>query len=228
MSQRRVLVAGVDDRGFGRLRAALERYPLLVERLPHAASALELAVAVPFHLLVLGYPLGDVELADFLAAVRRPGAPSSAAPVILLAAAPDRRAAERFRDRGVTAVVGADVEAQQLHRAVCTALGVPPRVEVRLLVRLEARLEDGHSTVLCQTENLSRTGMLVRSDRRYPRSTTVAFELALPEGQPVRGQAEVVRQADPHREKLSGLGLRYTSFEGDGGRRLGAFIERHL
>jgi hypothetical protein len=228
VSQRRVLVAGVDDIGFGKLRDALARYPLLVERIPRAASALELVGEVPFHLLVLGYPLADVELGDFLAALRRPGAPSSAAPVVLLAAPPERREAERFRDRGVAAVVGADVEARQLHRAVLSALGVPPRIEVRLLVRLEARLEDGQSTVLCQTENLSRSGMLVRSDRRYPRGTAVGFELALPEGQPVRGQAEVVRQTDPQREPLRGLGLRFRSLDGDGGRRLGAYIDRRL
>ena len=223
-----MLVAGVDDRAYEKLRGALARYPLLVERIPRAASALELVGAVPFHLLVLGYPLDELELGDFLGELRRPGAPSSTAPVVLLAAAADRPAAERFRSRGVAAVVGAEVEAPLLHRAVLEALGVPPRIDVRLLVRLEARLADGQSTVLCQTENLSDSGMLVRSDRRYPPGTEVAFELALPEGaQPVRGRAEVVRQTDAQREKLRGLGLRFLKLDGDGGRRLAVFISRH-
>lgn len=229
MSERKVLVTGVDEDGYDKLRAALARYPLVVERLSRPASALELAGSVAFDLVILGHPLTDPPLADFLAELRRPGSPSAASPVVLLAAAEAQREAGESRDAGVVAVLASDLEAPVLHRAVLQALGVPPRVDVRLLVRLEARLELGHSAVLCQTENLSRGGMLVRTDRRPTLGEAFSFELALPEGgQVVRGRAEVARHTDPAREPVRGIGLRFLSFESDGARRLAAYVERLL
>ncbi len=222
-----MLVVGVDDRGYEKLRAGLARYPLEVERIPRAASALELAAEIAFHLLILSHPLAEPPTEEFLAAVRRPDGASRAAIIVLLAAPAERRGAERLLAQGVRAVLGSELEAPLLHRAVLEALGVPPRVDLRLLVRLEARLEDGQSAVFCQTENLSRSGMLVRSERRYPLGTAVAFELALSGGdRGVRGQAEVVRHTDLEREALRGLGLRFSSFDGDGRRRLAVFLER--
>lgn len=61
--------------------------------------------------------------------------------------------------------------------------------------------------------NLSRSGMLVKEAPMLPIGSICFFEFTLPNGETVRGRAEVVRHAKPRRERVTGFGVRFIDFE---------------
>jgi hypothetical protein len=80
---------------------------------------------------------------------------------------------------------------------------------------------------MCQTENVSTTGMLVRSNVGYPPGTRLGFEfLLLGDSRAVKGEAEVVRHTTIGREAVRGIGCRFVSFEGDGEKRFLEYMKK--
>lgn len=79
------------------------------------------------------------------------------------------------------------------------------------------------------TENISTTGMLVRTDYPYRVGMQLPFELVSPSpGEPIRGVAEVVRSTQADRERCAGVGARFVSFEGSGRERLESVVKKEL
>lgn len=112
------------------------------------------------------------------------------------------------------------------------------RSSVRLLVQLDATIDDGQVARMCQTENLSKTGMLVRTRAPLPVGTDVAVQFLFP-GDPavsrddlpggyafVEGRARVVRHTDPQREPVVGMGLHFMNLEEHGKRLLHKFLDQ--
>src|SRR5262249_57287484 len=65
------------------------------------------------------------------------------------------------------------------------------------------------SDLSCQSENISETGMLLRSPEAYPIGTRVRFECTLPgDRSPLRGEAEVVRHTVSEVEQVQGIGVK--------------------
>lgn len=225
-SRHNILMVGVGSSEFDRWAPVLARSDFEIDLVPTVASARELLEVVPFGLILVRYPLGQEPLERFLERIRRADGPSHEAPIVLLSEADDLDEARRFKDKGVQEVVPAGESAVRVYELICRLLNVAPRRAIRLLVRLDARLEGGKSLFVCQTENISATGMLISTDRRLPPGTEAKFELDLPnESVPVKGSARVVRETDPKREKVLGLGLHFASFRGDGERRLDDFLD---
>lgn len=111
------------------------------------------------------------------------------------------------------------------------------RSSVRLLVQLDATIDDGEMARMCQTENLSKSGMLVRTRAPLPVGTDVAVQFLFP-GDPavaeaelpggyafVEGRARVVRHTDPGRESVLGMGLHFLNLEEHGRRLLHRFLD---
>ena len=95
------------------------------------------------------------------------------------------------------------------------------------MVRLNVQLAQDKSVVMCQSENISENGMLLRSDRLLPIGTRVTFECSLPgDRMPVSGEAEVMRHAVVDVEKVQGMGLRFIFVKSDGQRRVRSFLGR--
>jgi c-di-GMP-binding flagellar brake protein YcgR len=118
-----------------------------------------------------------------------------------------------------------------------TELGTSPRRSVRLMVQLAATIDDGKVARMCHTENLSATGMLVRTCAPLPVGTKVDIQFlfrsdprlledALPGGYGfVQGEATVVRHTDPVKETSQGMGLQFTRLEEHGKQLLGKFLQ---
>jgi len=225
LKRRNVLVIGVDPSEFGRAAPLLRREEFEVDRFPGPKGAVELIARVPFVLLVVRYPLPGMEIEAFLAEVRKQGSPCRKASLLLLASDGDLRAARALVGRGANRVVPLARCEKELVAAVSALSDVAPRKEARYVARLEVRIDDARDVVFCQTENLSASGMLLVTDRRYRKGTRIHFELRVPgEERPVAGVAEVVRHTLHGREKVGGLGVRFVSFVGDAGRRLARHV----
>jgi hypothetical protein len=113
---------------------------------------------------------------------------------------------------------------------------ITPRSAVRVMVQLDATIDDGQMARMYQTENLSQTGMLLRTRQPLPVGTDVAVQFLFP-GDPmlsraslpggyefVEGEARVVRHTHPAKERVEGMALQFKALESSGTKRLGDFL----
>jgi c-di-GMP-binding flagellar brake protein YcgR len=104
------------------------------------------------------------------------------------------------------------------------------------MVQLDATVDDGQVARMYQTQNLSETGMLLRTRKPLPVGTDVAVQFLFP-GDPmlsratlpggyefVEGQAKVVRHTHPAKERIKGMALRFSQLDSSGSQRLGNFL----
>jgi DNA-binding response OmpR family regulator len=223
--KRSVLVVGVDEELFAKVAPLLDRSEFDVDRFPRAGMALELVARVPFDVLLARHPLADIPVQEFLDAVRAADSPCRSAPLLLLVERGDLDAAAAYVGRGANRVVAVEESPERLQGEVSALLTVAPRSAIRLMVRLQVEIDDGRQLALCQSENVSETGMLVRSSEVLPLGTQLELEFFLGEEPlPVRGTAEVVRHTTPGREEVRGMGLRFLSLHGNGAARLRRFL----
>ncbi|RMH18682.1 MAG: hypothetical protein D6696_12545 [Acidobacteria bacterium] len=225
---RNVLVVGVSPEEFTRVAPFLERSSFDVDRFPSASGAIELISQVPFEVLIVRFPLPDMELEDFLDAVRRDGSPCLRSPLLLLSAsAGDREEAERYVGRGANRVLPLEETERAIQREVSALLQVAPRKAARFVAKLEIKLGGAKDMIICQTENISASGMLIKTDRRYDKGTQIAVEFTIGDDpRPIQALAEVVRHTMIGRDQVGGIGVRFLSFTGDSQRRFNAYLEQ--
>jgi uncharacterized protein (TIGR02266 family) len=204
----------------------LNRAYFAVDHVPRGESALVLCRRAAFDLILVGHPLPDMPLEKFLVEVA-PSDAAAASPSQLLVLTEERRLVELPDSvrSGPHVAVAIEQPQKLLEEVASRLLKVAPRLHARLLVKLEVRCGGQMSLVACQSENLSESGMLVRTDAAYPIGTTLSFEFTTPQDpKPLRGQAEVVRHTLADMEQVRGVGLKLTHFEGDGRERLEAYV----
>ncbi|MEM8963044.1 MAG: PilZ domain-containing protein [Acidobacteriota bacterium] len=210
---------------FARVAPFLDRDSFEVDRFPSAEGSLELISQVPFEALLVRYPPPDIRIDRFLGAVRGERSPCRTAPVVLLADERVQGDAERWIGHGANRVLSLGGLENDIQRTLSTLLNVAPRKDARFIIRLEVRVGDSHDMIMCQTENVSASGMLIRTDERYAKGTQIELEFTLPQDpRPVRVVAEVMRVTTIGREEVSGIGVRFLSFSGDSQRRFIMFL----
>jgi hypothetical protein len=93
--------------------------------------------------------------------------------------------------------------------AIAEIVGPATRKEGKLLVRVG--LPDDEGTQVLQTGDISESGILLVTRNPIPVGTLITLSMDLPDDhRPIRGSAEVVRETD------RGIGIRFSSLEGDG------------
>jgi uncharacterized protein (TIGR02266 family) len=220
-----VLVVNADEELFAKIGPLLNRHALEVDRFPRARAALDLVSQVPVDVLIVGYPLTDVRTQELLDAVRRPDSPCRQSPLLLLARRDDLEDARHVIGRGANEVIAVEESAERLQAAVSRLLAVAPRSSLRVMVRIVVNIGEGAALEMSQMENLSETGMLVRTGEVYPLGSRLSFEFHLGgQSQPIRGEGEVVRQTTAGREAVRGIGIRFITLERDGLQRLQRFL----
>jgi hypothetical protein len=105
---------------------------------------------------------------------------------------------------------------------------VAPRVFMRVLMHLDIEVKNERSRAIFQTVNVSISGALLQGSDRLSPGETFDFLFRLPGGGLIEGTAEVVRQTNPLREGVDGVGTRFTSFREACEERLSSHIERQV
>ena len=228
---RNVLVVGVTHDEFARVSPFLSRRDFTVDRFPGADGALELTATVPFELLVVRVPLPGIEVERFLEHVRSESSLCAHASIVLLETEDSGRAMgdepERLIGRGANRVIKLADSRDEVQRIVAELIDVAPRKAARFLARLEVKLGGAKDLILCQTENLSSTGMLIRTERRYQNGVESDFEFAAPdEPRPIKGTARIVRRTMIGRDSVGGVGVTFVAWEGDSQRRYQRMLGR--
>lgn len=226
-NRRNILAIGLSADEFNRVAPFLARDTFEVDRFPSAAGSFELTDEVAFEVLLVRYPLPDMDLSEFLQGVRREGNPNLRSSIVLVSPQESLAEAQAFIGKGANRAVSLEEADGKIQSMISGLLNVAPRKEARFLARMEIKIGGGtKDMIICETENLSKSGMLLKTDRRYEQGTRIQFEFELPnDHRPIVGIAEIMRHTMIGRDKVGGLGVRFISFAGDSQRRFQSYIE---
>jgi hypothetical protein len=179
-----------------------------------------------FDVLILGYPMPEVDIHQLLDSIRADGSASHDAGALLLARPGFLEAAHALLALGANRVVGLDWTESRFWQSVGDLLSVAPRARLKSMLYADVGEADNRDRLLYQTVNVSRTGVLLRGADLFAPGTVFDFAFRLPsEPRPVEGRAEVVRRADPEREGMTGLGARFVTLQDDGHFRLKQYVK---
>jgi len=224
MSEKRVLAVGIGRNTLESMREQLIGGPYELDMAPTPRSALNLAYAVRFDLLLLGHPQPGLVVREFLRSLRNSSSPSSEAKVIVLADDTGDHELSGLREHAVEIVARSD---ELIGDLTTKALGGAARAQVSVMVRLEVELTYGQSIRICQSENVSESGMLVRTEDTVPVGTLTNVNFRLRSGSdPIVARARVVRETVPG--EIPGIALHFESFENDSESRLKEFMSVRL
>lgn len=216
---RRILLIGTAGHSLAHLQPSLQRFAFDVSQVVGPEVAIGKISATRFD-VVIAEGSGDDEGVRRLAiAMRSAGSASSTSGLVVLAP-PDRvRDMGRLVGRGVNKVLSTrespEVIALVANRLGSTRHSLAERYPIHL--RVSCHVDGAWRT--WTTDNVSASGMLVRTDIDVPASTRFRFRLDTAGGS-IEGEAKVVRVTDATRESVRGVGVRFAALDGDGRRRL--------
>lgn len=226
--QRHVLIVGAEKDAMGRIAPMLRRAEFNVHTAEPSPVVFDLVLGTSFELVLVSYPLRDMDLDLLIEHLRREGSWCQKAALVLLAEPDHLDDALAMMDLGVNRAISLDWSEGRLHQAIGDLLEVAPRISLRVLVHLKIEITDQSRRALYQTVNISRTGMLLRGDDDLDPGTRFSFFFGIPDGRRlVEGTGEVVRRTNTMREGTSGVGIRFIRIAGEGEEQLESFVTRN-
>jgi len=205
----------------------LSRPPFAAEAVSRAAELLMRLEGPPYRLMILSMPGDGLEFKQILPIIRDPKMPCSKGAVILLT--PQERVDEHraYLQKGLNVVLSRAVCPDVVELEIARQIEVAPRVSTRIMLRLKAKVQTQNAMIMCQTANISATGLFLVHKTILPVGTRFTFELMLPGAKvPITGEARIVRHALKTKEKYEGMGAVFTALSPDGQRSLQEFVAR--
>jgi uncharacterized protein (TIGR02266 family) len=203
------------------LAARLRERSYFSESVSSGKAALVLASTLPFDVILVVVEGIDIGLREFVRGVRHHDSASLHAALLAIADGPASVPAQELLGRGVNRVLPAGIGDAALARAVVDLVEASPRVPLKAVIRFRIGAGKDEKIAMCQTEDLSATGVFVRTELMLSDGSHLRFELTLPgQREPIRGTAEVARRITGRPDAVPGLGLRFLQLDGDGTDRL--------
>ena len=225
--KKKVLVIVPQRELFAKLEPILKRDSIEVSRSANATSSLILATNVVYDLIVAEYPLPDLSIVDFLGILQAPTLPCSDTRILLITKEDEiASVSQHTEDDERVTVVPQHSSAQFLHTALAGSLdAVAERKASRLMIQFEAHLGAGKLMRICQTSNVSETGLLIHTTRLMPVETEMDVSFYLPgDPRPIDGTVRVVRHSDPDREEIAGMGVEFVHLPNGSREKLREFV----
>jgi CheY-like chemotaxis protein len=218
-----LLVGPLQEDHIEAIRTLLEPAGIVVLAEPSHVVALDRIAWFPFAYIISSLPA--VAPIEFLDTVRAAGSLCRNAGLVLLVNDNQEEEASTYIGRGANRVIPISGLGMQLPLVISELGVVSERTKVSLVV--EADLEEGQLSEVWQSENISVTGMLLRTSSEQIEGSEVLLHFSLPgDDLPIHVQAEVVRRTTFAREDFTGAGVRFLSFVGEGLHRLELFLRR--
>ncbi len=222
----RILAAGIERVAFERLAPELRRDTLEVDWVATPEAGVDLAVEKRYDVIIMDAEPCDWPLAKVVREFRSADSPSRDAAIMILAKPNEVDAARALKSHGINRVMLVSDPPQIIREQMSTLLAVAPRTAIRLPTKLETALGNTGRELFCQTENLSTSGMFVKTRHRPQLGSTVVFRIHLTgDSGTVFGRGKIVRHSSPTEEKLDGVAIRFLSFASDGAQRLQDYLE---
>jgi CheY-like chemotaxis protein len=227
-SRQHVLIVGAKDDGLDRVAPMLRRAEFSVHSVDASPFLLDLVLSTAFELVILSYPMDTVPLDDLVDTIRDEGSACHGAGLLLLADPSLIDDAQTHVDLGANRAICTDWSDARMLQSIGDLLKIAPRVFMRVLMHAEVEIQSTPDRAIFQTVNVSVSGALLQGSEQLDPGQAFNFLFRLPGGGLVEGAAEIVRQTNPMREGVNGMGARFTSF-GDGcEERLLSHIQRQV
>ncbi len=227
-SRQHVLIVGAKDAGLDRVAPMLRRAEFSVHSVDPSPFLLDLVLSTAFELVILRYPMDTVPLDDLVDTIRDEGSACHGAGLLLLADPSLIDDAQTHVDLGANRAICTDWSEARLLQAIGDLLEIAPRVFMRVLMHAEVEIQNTPDRAIFQTVNISVSGALLQGSDELNPGQAFDFLFRLPGGGLVEGAAEVVRQTNPMREGIDGMGARFLSFGNGCEERLLAHIQRQI
>jgi CheY-like chemotaxis protein len=227
-SRQHVLVVGARKAGLERVAPMLRRADFSVHSVEPSPFLLDLVLSTEFELVIVTYPLETLPLDDLIDTIRDEGSACHNAGLLLLAEPDLLDDAQSVVDLGANRAICCDWSEARLWQAIGDLMEVAPRVFMRVLMHADIEIKNQRSRAIFQTVNVSASGVLLQGSDQLVPGETFDFLFRLPGGGLVEGTAEVVRQTNPLREGVDGIGSRFTVFQESCEERLAAHICRQM
>jgi CheY-like chemotaxis protein len=227
-SRQHVLIVGAKDDGLDRVAPMLRRAEFSVHSVDASPFLLDLVLSTAFELVILSYPMDTVPLDDLVDTIRDEGSACHGAGLLLLADPSLIDDAQNHVDLGANRAICTDWSEARLLQAIGDLLEIAPRVFMRVLMHAEVEIQNTADRAIFQTVNVSVSGALLQGSDQLDPGQAFDFLFRLPGGGLVEGAAEVVRQTNPMREGVDGMGARFLSFGDECEERLLTHIQRQV
>ena len=220
-----VLVAGIVRSSFDGLAPVLDRQKLEVVQVTSAEDSTKLAYSDRVNLVILDSEPTTMTLEGVVAIIRSPSSASNKASLLVLARPGRSDEARALIGHGVDRVMLAGDPPELIGQRVAELLDIAPRTTLRLSTRFLAEVADGADEAPGAVVTISATGMLVETDALFlpGQHVMIAVDVA-GQDQPLTAKTLVVRQSDPKRGGVKGIGVRFLKFAGDSRQRLDAIL----
>ena len=186
-------------------------------------AAMDRLTWFPFSLILTAFPIEAP--ARFLEAVRAPTSLCRSAGVVIAVGDDQLKSAQVYEGRGANRVVAMSTAAERLPQIHAELSMVSERIHCRIPVQVA--VDGGRRSEMWRCENMSGSGMLLRTDADLAKGRQVELHFTVPgDDLPIHASAEVVRSTTFGREDFQGLGVRFLSFNGDGQHRLELYLRR--
>ena len=220
-----VLLAGIARSSFEELAPVLDRHRLTVVQVTSAEDAMAFAHSDRVELVILGVEPTTMSLKEIVRTIRSKSSASNMASLLVLTEPGNEDQARQLIGRGVDKVMLAVDPPKFVAQQIADLLDIAPRTQMRLDTRMLVEVADGSEEALGAIVNMSAAGLLLETDADFEPGQHLILSIDInPEEDPVSGKAEVVRKADPDRDGVGGIGVRFISFAGDGRDRLEAIL----
>ena len=220
-----VLLAGIARSSFDELAPVLDRHKLTVVQVTSAEDSVKFAHSDRVELVILEAEPTTMSLEQVVWTIRSVSSASRNAALLVLAKPGNEDEARQLIGRGVDRVMLAVDPPKLIALQVADLLDIAPRSVLRLTTELLVKLADGSVEALGAVVNMSAAGLLLETDADLEPGQHVILSIDIEDqNEPVSAKAEVVRKADPDRDGVEGVGVRFLSFEGDGRKRLEAIL----
>ena len=178
-----------------------------------------------FGMILIEFPGAAMPVPDFLKTIRWSGSPCRQALIIVLTNDEHLEEAEELLEAGVSRVISARSNEARL-KAVFDEVGSADfRFSVHAFVRIPGKELGLTGTVMTQTNDVSKSGMLVRLTKEVTMGSRFSFSLTPPGmPKPLEGTAEVVRVITSFGDRVTGFASTFVSFERDGQNLLNNFL----
>jgi len=138
---------------------------------------------------------------------------------------------ERSAGCGANVVMALPADPEALALQVSQLLNVVPRLAYRVVLNMAVEGIHNGKPILCNTENISANGMLIRTTEALMPGGRIACSLYLPDGTRVSAEGDVVRVVGPGAGPATNhnrYGIRFLNIPADTASAITAFVNKQL
>lgn len=194
-----------------------------VHRAGSGADALQQFVTTPCDLAIIDEQLSDMSGAHLAACLREMEGGKTLS-ILLFGGVPGDPPPP-----GVNKLLPKPVVRADFHGACGALLSVSSRKEARLLVYVQVLGFVHTGFFLCNSMNLSATGILIITSRKLKMGEPIELQITLPrEREKVKVSGEVVREAKEIQSKLFAYGVRFNNLSEEDKGRIRVFVREQM